>query len=62
MKHDSKEKYASRQGSEQFNHAQSHHTVGCEKTRRCTDRNWAWTTTGSQYDWMDSHAPSGQFD
>lgn len=20
-------------------------------------RNWAWTTSHSQYDWMDSHAP-----
>ncbi|WP_321799609.1 hypothetical protein [Caballeronia sp. J97] len=62
MKHETDAKNAVRQANDECNHAQSGRIGGFGKALSSHDRNWAWTTSGSAYDWMDSHAPFAHLD
>ena len=62
MKHGTEEKQVVRQGNDECDHAKYHRVDGFGKMNSEREQNWAWTTSGSQYDWMDSHAPFADLD
>jgi hypothetical protein len=62
MKDETKETQVAWQRDDKCNHAQNHRIDELRKMNPDPERNWAWTTSGSRYDWMDSHAPFAYLD
>jgi hypothetical protein len=62
MKHGIEGQQGAQQSNDECDHAQYHPIDGFGNVSPDPERNWAWSTSGSQYDWMDSHAPVGYLD
>jgi hypothetical protein len=62
MKHETQENHAARQRNGECNRTQNQRIDEFGKMSLDLERNWAWTTSSSRYDWMDSHAPFAYLD
>ena len=62
MTHETEEKHAARQRNGECNRRQNQRIDEFGKMSLDPERKWAWTTSSSRYDWMDSHAPFAYLD